>query len=158
MSLGVIIAIILIGLLLIVVELFVIPGTTIFGLLGVAAVISGIVIAYSELGNQTATIILGVTSIASIVVVLLGFKAVQSDKVSVNSAITSKMNVLEEGLVEVGDKGIAYTTLRPNGKGLINDIKIEVYSQGSFIDKDTEITVTKVTSDKIFVKPINQNT
>ena len=68
--------------------------------------------------------------------------------------IDSKVNVIENtGEIEKGMTGMTCTALRPEGKALFNNKRVVVYSPGEFVDQDTEVIVTKITSDKIFVKP-----
>ena len=74
-----------------------------------------------------------------------------------NEVIGGKVNVLEKDVVEIGAKGRTITYLRPNGKALFGKKKLEVYSLGEYIEKDTSIEVIKVSSSKIFVKPIIKN-
>ena len=68
--------------------------------------------------------------------------------------ITGKVNEIEKNLYNIGDKGIAVSELRPNGKGMFNGNKIDIYSNGEYIQRDTAVEIIKITNDKIFVKTI----
>ena len=56
--------------------------------------------------------------------------------------------------LNVGDKGVTVTELRPNGKANFNGTKTEVYSNREYIARDTEIEIAKITRDKVFIQPL----
>jgi membrane-bound serine protease (ClpP class) len=66
--------------------------------------------------------------------------------------IDSKVNVIDDIKVKVGDTGKADSRLVPAGKAFINGEYFEVRTTGEFIDPGTELVVTKVEFNKIFVK------
>jgi membrane-bound ClpP family serine protease len=154
MALGFIIAIILVGLLLIFLEIFFIPGTTLFGILGGVAMLIGIVLMYSYYGNTYGNITLGTSSVAVLVAIVLGFKVIESNKLAMKAEITGKVNELETSALSVGDRGVAVTELRPNGKANFKGTKTEVFSSGEYIARDTEIEIVKITRDKIYIQPL----
>ena len=147
-----VIFIIALGLIFIFIEIFFIPGTGLVGILGGALVIGGVVLAYIQFGSTTGNLILLISSIIFLIMTITGFKRISELKWGLNEHVEGRVNVLEENLVKPGDKGIAFTDLRPNGKAIINDLRLEVYSVGEFVDKDTPVEVTKVTTSKIYVK------
>lgn len=151
----VVILVIALGVALIFIEAFLLPGTGIVGVLGGAALAGGVYLVYDHYGRTEGTITLLVSLGLVVFMIVVGFRRISDLKWSDASAIDGRMNVIELDLVKVGDVGKAFGALRPNGKALINGKRFEVYSLGEFIDKDTEIIVTKVTEDKIFVKALN---
>ena len=68
--------------------------------------------------------------------------------------ITGKVNELEQHLYKIGDKGTTVSELRPNGKAIFNGERIDVYSTGEYIARNTEVEIIKITHDKIFIKPV----
>ncbi len=56
----------------------------------------------------------------------------------------------------VGEKGIAINNLRPVGKAEINNIRIDVVTEGDYIEKDTPVIVTEVHGSRIVVREINK--
>ncbi|MCW5907279.1 MAG: hypothetical protein KIS94_05435 [Chitinophagales bacterium] len=154
MAFGFIVAIILLGLLLIFLEIFFIPGTTLFGVLGGLALLIGIVLMYSYYGTKYGHITLGLSLVAVFISIGLGFRVIESNKLSMKAEITGKVNELEIKGLEVGNIGTAITELRPNGKAIFEGIKAEVFSNGEYIARNTQVEITKVTNDKIFVKPL----
>jgi membrane-bound ClpP family serine protease len=151
MTLGFVLAIILVGLFLIFLEIFFIPGTTLFGIVGGVALLIGVIMVYSYYGAQWGHIAVGASLVLVLIAVVGGFKLIQSNKLGLKAEITGRVNELE-GLYKLGDKGIAATEFRPNGKGIFSGNKIEVYSTGEYIERNTPIEIIKITNDKIFVK------
>ena len=154
MTLAVILAIILIGLVLIFLEIFLIPGTTLFGVIGGIALIIGVILVYSYYGTKWGNITLFASLVLVVVAVAAGFKVIQSNKLAMHAEITGKVNEMQVGDCKVGDKGITATELRPNGKAMFHGNKTDVYSNGEYIARNSEVEIIKITHDKIFVKPI----
>lgn len=152
--LWIILAIILLGLILVFLEIFVIPGTTLFGIVGGVALIIGVVLVYSNYGSKWGNITTGVTIVAVIGAVIAGFKVIESNKLAMKAEIKGRVNVLEKHLYNVGDRGFAVSELRPNGKGMFNGNKIDIYSNGEYVQRDSEVEIIRVTHDKIYVKQV----
>ncbi len=154
MAFGFIVAVIILGLLLIFLEIFFIPGTTLFGVAGGVALIAGIIMMYADYGSRYGNITLGISFVAVIISIALGFRVIESNKLSMKAEITGKVNELESNAFHVGDTGTTMTELRPNGKAMINGQKSDVYSNGEYIQRETIVEIIKITRDKIFVKPL----
>ena len=152
--LWIILTIILLGLVLVFLEIFLIPGTTLFGIVGGVALLIGVLLVYSTYGSKWGNITALTTGVAVIISVVVGFKVIQSNKLAMKAEITGKVNEIEKNLYNIGDKGIAVSELRPNGKGMFNGNKIDIYSNGEYIQRDTAVEIIKITNDKIFVKTI----
>ncbi len=152
MAAFIIILILLLGLALIFVEVFVIPGTSLAGLLGGVALVVGVVLVYNSYGEYWGRIALAGSAVAALLAVYLGFRTIQSNKLAMKGEITGRVNELQVDAHKVGDKGTAVTELRPNGKAIFNDNKIEVYSTGEYIQRNSAVEIIKITNDKIFVK------
>lgn len=151
MTLGFVLAIIFIGLLLVFLEIFLIPGTSFFGVIGGIALLIGVVMMYSYFGAKWGHVAAGSVLVLLIVAVAAGFKVIQSNKLAMKAEITGKVNELEAGLFNLGDCGNTVTDLRPGGKAMINGQKTDVYSNGDFIPRNSTVEIIKITSDKIFV-------
>jgi membrane-bound serine protease (ClpP class) len=76
------------------------------------------------------------------------------NQLSLQQVVSGKVNEFEAN-VQIGDEGITFTDVKPNGKAIINDEKVEVYSNGEYIDKDQKIKVIKINQNKIIIKPLN---
>jgi len=97
-------------------------------------------------------ITLGGSVVLSVVFLMLVLKSKTWKKLTLKSEIDSKVNVIDESQVKVGDTGLTVSRLAPAGKAMFKNDYFEVHTQGEFIDPDTEIIVTKVDFNKIYVK------
>lgn len=148
----VILSLIVIGLVFILLELLVVPGTTVVGFIGFAMVAGGVYLSYSEYGSFYGTITLLSTAVFSVVMVALSIRSGTWKRIMLVSEINSKVNELESNKVKVGDEGNTVTRLNPVGKAIINDEYYEVVSKDNLIGENQEIVVTKVVGNKIIVK------
>ena len=146
-------ALILLGLALVFLEIFFIPGTTLFGIAGGVALIIGVSLVYVYFGNDWGHRILLGSLVAVVIAILLGFRVIQSNKLAMKAQVDGRVNELQTSVM-VGDIGHTVSVLRPNGKANFNGTKAEVYSQGDYIERDSQVIITRITSDKIFVKPL----
>lgn len=155
MTLGIVIAIILIGLLLIFLEIFLIPGTTLFGVFGGIALLIGVVMVYSYYGSKWGNITLLASSLSVVISVVLGFKVIQSNKLAMKAEIDGRVNELENAEeLQIGARGITVTELRPIGKAVFAHKKLEVSSTGDYIHRETEVEIIQISGNKIIVQPI----
>jgi membrane-bound ClpP family serine protease len=147
-----IITLLLVGILLLLLEIFVIPGVGVVGVLGVGVMGFAIWMAYDS-NPITGHIALAVALVASIISLTLGLRGNTWQRVALKSEIDGKVNTEIEEQIHVGDFGTTTSRLMPAGKARINDMYVEVHSQGQFIAQNTDIEVIKVDHTKIIVKP-----
>lgn len=152
MTAGVIIAIIALGLILIFLEIFLIPGTSLFGILGGLAILTGDILIYNNYGAKWGGIAVAATIVALAIAIAAGFRVIQSNKMAMKAEIKGKVNELEKDLYSIGDIGKAVTELRPNGKGVFNGQRVDVYSSGEYIQRESDLEIIKITNHKIYVK------
>lgn len=157
MTLAFIIAILLVGFALIFLEIFFIPGTTLFGIAGGVAVLIGVLMMYGYYGSTVGHITLITCLIAIVISVFMGFKVIQSNKLAMKGEINSKVNNEDVSFISIGETGFTLTELRPNGKANIGGKKVEVYSTGDYIARNSPVEVFKVTGNKVFVQPHNKS-
>lgn len=139
---------------LVIVEFFFIPGTTLFGIAGFISGCISVYFAFQESTNFGYVAIL-IAVLMFIVFFFIGRRMMKKSKLNLESEIDGKVNTYNDGLVNIGDQGVTKTVLKPNGKALIAEHKIEVYSLGEYMEKDIKIEVVKIQENKIFVKPLN---
>jgi membrane-bound ClpP family serine protease len=152
-----VILLLIVGMLLVVVEIIFVPGTTIVGIIGTALMCFGVIIGYSKFGPQTGTLVLVGTVVIGGIVTVMSFRSGMWKKFALNNTNKSKFN--EDIKVEhlLGAEGVAFSALRPYGKAEIYNSTYEVKTLGNYIEPGTKIKVTKVDKDqKILVEPINK--
>jgi len=150
----VIAALILAGLLLIIVEIVFIPGTTVVGLLGLIFTIVGIVFSYSHFGTEIGFYVLLGTTLATAGTLFLSFRKGAWKKFSHQSAIDSKVN---EGMADhlaVGEEGVSISALRPMGSAEFSGKIFEVKTNGEFVNNGVKVRIVKIRSNDILIEPI----
>jgi len=150
MTLTGIIFLLLIGVVLILVEIFLIPGVGVVGVLGALMMLVGVYMAY-----QIEFIYGHITLLSSVVFLgfsgSLAFRAKTWDRFSLKSELTGKVNLIDEQIIHVGDKGVAISKLAPAGMARINEKLYEVHSKYGLLENNTNIEVNKIESNKIIV-------
>jgi membrane-bound ClpP family serine protease len=153
--LSIIFVILAIGLILTVLELFFIPGTTLVGILGLIFTISAIVITFKYFGTETGWYVLIGSTLVKAGIFYWSFHVKAWTKFSLNTSIRSKVNEgLTDGLL-IGATGITISTLRPSGKAEFNDRQVEVRTSGPYVENGTSIRITGINSNQIIVEPTN---
>jgi len=71
----------------------------------------------------------------------------------VRAEIDGHVNEFDYSNISVDDIGVTITALRPEGRAMINDERVIVYSKGFYIDTNQEVVVVKIKDNKIFVEP-----
>jgi membrane-bound ClpP family serine protease len=150
--LTVVIALLVLGVLLLLIEVIFVPGTTIVGIGGVILLGIGVYIAYDSIGE-----VVGHLSIASallVIVLSLGvlLKGRTWQRMALDSSITERVTAGAPLHVTVGERGIAESRLNPVGKAAFGENVLEVHSSGGFIDQGTAVEVVRVSGNRILVK------
>lgn len=143
---------ILLGLLLLVIEILFVPGTTLVGLLGFILVIVGCAISFNYFGSKIGWITVGSSAVLSGLALYLSFRSNLWLRFSLKS--TSKGTATEqvEGKVAVGEEGRTISSLRPSGKAEFRQGIFEVRTFGKYADPGTAVRVVQVESNQIIVE------
>lgn len=145
------------GIFLLLMEIFFIPGFGIAGVLGLAAMFAGIVFASPTL--QYAAIALVIALVVSILLIILLLKNRRTRKIWGKLILGEKQENVEgyssQDLTQnqlLGCVGRALTPLRPAGTAMINGERVDVITQGEFLDPETEIEVISISGGRVVVK------
>ncbi|MPM09448.1 hypothetical protein SDC9_55765 [bioreactor metagenome] len=141
------------GIILILLEIFLLPGM-VAGIIGGAAVLFGIYESYMVYGAKAGIITTGATLIVTILLLVFLFRSNTWKKAALNDSIDSRVND-ESAKLSPGDQGKTITRLYPIGKAEINGDVYEVQSLTGIIEPEADIVVVKIEGYKIFVKPKN---
>ena len=152
MDILIIIVLIVAAVILFLVELFVIPGISIAGILAGACMIYANYYAFAYLGTTAGFITLGVSAIACIGSLILFMRSKTLDKVALKKNITSKVDRTAADQVKVGDTGVAITRLALIGNAEIDGNIVEVKSMDGFLNEKTPIIVIRITDGVIMVE------
>lgn len=149
------IGLLILGFILILLEVFIIPGVNIFGLVGFGTVGVGILFAYRNLGPGPAALIgvIGVGGTAILVWLLVRNQAwhrmVHDGRADRASGYDSSASDTKDLL---GTAGIALTSLRPSGRAQFGERIEDVVSDGGFIANGSDIEVLEVHGNRIVVQ------
>ena len=155
MSWTIIFVLILAGLIFLLLEILVVPGTTVVGAIGFILMAIGIWQGYAAHGTPEGHYLLAGTLFATILLISMALRSKTWNRVMLHTNLDGKANVIDENAVKPGDTGKSVSRLVPMGKALINNEYYEVSSSGEFIDPGTEITVVRIENNKIFIKSNN---
>ena len=155
MDIFIILLLIFVGVLLLILEFAVIPGTTIAGIGGGLLLIASIYLAFTSYGVVPGIITaLFIVIVVPILFVKL-FKGKAGKKMILNSEISAVVNETETAGIQVGDSGTTLGRLAPIGKVRVNDKVIEGKSLQGFLDENVQVEVVEVLKTQIIVKPLN---
>lgn len=152
MTWTIIAVLIAVGFLFLLLEVLVLPGTNIAGVVGFVLLAIGIWQAYAVFGGLAGTITLISTLFLSAVALYFALKSKTWNKAALHKNIDGKVNVVDIEKIKTGDKGITVSRLAPMGKAEFAGEFYEVNALGQFIDPGTEIEIVKIENNKITVK------
>jgi membrane-bound ClpP family serine protease len=155
MSWMIVLLLIIGGLSLLVLELLVVPGTTVVGVIGFILMAVGIWQSYVLYGTLIGSLILLVTLILSVGGFYLSLKSSTWNKAMLHKSIHSRVNQ-ESNKLKVGDIGETTSRLNPIGKAFINNDFYEVSTHGDYLDSQIDVQVMEIKGTKIYVEPIKK--
>ena len=152
--LTVIIVLIVVGLLLMIMEITVIPGTGFAGIIGFVIMVTAIWLAYTKQGVTTGNIVLAATLTINIVGIILALRSKTWKNAMLKTVNKGKVNTINKGELKVGDTGTTISRCAPMGKAEFNNVFYEVSTLSEFIDQETQIKIIKISRNKIYIKTI----
>jgi membrane-bound serine protease (ClpP class) len=156
------------GLVLLLLEAFVIPGFGIAGISGILCVLASFVLSLlPRLGSISfeemlhAITLVGLSFVFAFVLVIPVVKLVPKTRVF-KKLILDVSEKKEDGFRStpvsyeqyLGAEGIALSTLRPSGIGLFDGKRLNVIAEGEFVDPNTPIKILKVEGYNVIVRKI----
>lgn len=149
------IILLLLGIILIVAEFFV--ASSILGLIGIGSVIASLFMSGASLSHMSMSI--AIAFIVAIAAAVILFKWIGMDRGIFRHIVLRDSATNEHGYVSaenrldlIGREGKTVTPLRPSGTAVVNGERLDVVSEGGFIDTDTNVKVVKVEGVRIVVR------
>lgn len=145
------------GLLLLLAEAFH-PGFGIAGGLGLALMVAGIILTARTPFEAVVMFVLLLLLLAALLFFVL--RSAKSGflyrKLILKSAATRQEGfaAVAEDATLIGKEGIVLTQLRPAGTGEIEGVRLDIVSEGAFIEAGTSIRIIRVEGRRIVVAPI----
>lgn len=145
-----------VGIILIVVELIFIPGTTVFGIAGLVLTIIGVVMSFTNFGSNTGLLVLLGAFGALGVTLFFSLRTGAWEKMSLKQSNQGRVNEDKKHSVWKGDVGVALSALRPSGNVEFGEIILEVSTLGAYVDAGSKVRVIEVRPNKILVEKVEQ--
>jgi membrane-bound serine protease (ClpP class) len=158
------------GLILLGVEIFVVPGFGVAGILGILMIIVSLFLSligttpFWDITDVSIAIIqLSGALILSFIMIALMAKYLPKTSFF-NRLVLSEEETVEKGFVSypsekelIGVVGTALTTLRPAGSAELNGKRVDVIADWEYIEKGTKVKVIRVEGVKVVVTTVKEN-
>ena len=145
---GFVITLIILGIILLLAEIFLIPGIGIAGILGLISLCGSSYYAFAFLSPMAGNIVL------LAVVLFYALRAKTWKKLELSTVID---NTPSEATLGLGDKGKAVTRLGPMGTARFDGKSYEVTALEGMIDAGQEVEVVHIENNKVYVRAIMPN-
>jgi membrane-bound ClpP family serine protease len=150
MSVTIVILLLVAAIALILIEIFLIPGVGIPGIIGLALMAVALFLGYS-IDTTTGHFTLVGSLVASGGLMALALRSKTWTKMSVQNEISSRVDQHADRLA-VGDEGVAITRLNPIGNARFGEDLYEVRSRGEYLAEHSRLKIINIERDKITVE------
>lgn len=152
MDIVIIASLIIAGLILFIIEVFLLPGISIAGIVSAGCLLYANYYAFDTLGTIPGCITLAVSALGVVAITIWFMRSKTVDKLSLKKTIDYRPEPLKGLDLKVGDEGIALTRLALIGNAEFNGRIIEVRSSGDFIDEKSKIRVERILDGIVMVQ------
>lgn len=149
---GFVITLILVGIILIFLEILLIPGVGVAGVLGLLSMGGSCFYAFHEFGLTTGIIVAVINAVLIIGLAIYVLRAKTWKRMSLETNIDSK--AVESAVLSLGDKGKTLTRLAPMGSARFGDYVVEVKALEGMLDPEVPVEVVLIEDNKIYVKAL----
>lgn len=150
------IALIILGVLLIIAEVYLIPGMNVVGILGALMMLAAVAMSYMNAGLIGGVMAMGSASVLTGGALWFLWKSGAWERFVLQSNLKTDDKTLaregEQRARYLGKPGVAVTPLRPTGVAEIDGERIEVVTEGDFISAGSRIKVVAMDRRKYFVR------
>ena len=147
-----------VGLALLITEMYM-PGFGIAGGAGILMLIAGIIMTAKTATQVVVMVLILVLILALVLIVILrsAKKGRLSKTLILNSALSKEegYSSAPDNSALVGAEGIALSPLRPSGIGEFDGRRVDVVSDGRYIEAGAKITIVHTEGRRIVVMPVN---
>lgn len=162
----------IVGVILIMVEIFAIPGFGVAGVAGIIAMVTGLTLSLvdnvvfedPEFTGEGLGLLMKSLSLVLVAVLLGLILSLWTTKKLLTSTAFSRLSLKSEQQVDqgyiavdteqqalVGESGIAHTVLRPSGRVLVNEKIYDAMSVYGFIEKGESVKIVRYESGQVYV-------
>ena len=154
MDIVIIASLIIVGLILFIIEVFLLPGISIAGIISAVCLLYANYYAFDTLGTIPGCITLTISAMGVIGITIWFMRSKTVDKLSLKKTIDYRPEPLKGLDLKAGDEGIALTRLALIGNAEFNGRIIEVRSSGDFIEQKSRIRVERILDGVVLVEKV----
>ena len=155
MDILIIASLIIAGLILFIIEVFLLPGISIAGIISAICLLYANYYAFDTMGTLPGCITLAISAIGVIAITVWFMRSKTVDKLSLKKTIDYKPEPLKGLNLKAGDEGVALTRLALIGNAEFDGNVIEVRSTGDFIEEKSRIRVNRIRDGIVLVEKAN---
>lgn len=142
------------GIVLLIIEIF-LPGFGVSGISGL--VLEGIAIYFTATrhGASSALILTAIVLGITILAIFFSFRSATKGRLSKTALILNETEqTVSESLpgLNPGDEGVAVTPLRPAGTAVFGERRLDVMTEGDFVQKDQKVRILRIDGTRITVR------
>ncbi len=150
------VALILVGLALVVVEVTVVPGLNVVGVIGVLGAAVGVVVAFAEYGPAGGLGTLAATILAAGGLAYVLYESGAWDRFVLSDSLRRDADAdaaeTESRSRLLGRTGVAVTPLRPGGVADLGGERVEVETEGAFVAAGSRVRVVALDRQRVRVR------
>ena len=155
MDILIIASLIIAGLILFIIEVFLLPGISIAGIISAICLLYANYYAFDTMGTLPGCITLAISAIGVVAITVWFMRSKTVDKLSLKKTIDYKPEPLKGLNLKAGDEGVALTRLALIGNAEFDGNIIEVRSTGDFIEEKSRIRVNRIRDGIVLVEKAN---
>lgn len=144
-----IVTLIVVGILLVLAEIFLLPGVGMTGVLGFLCLAVSCICAFCTQGTTAGLVVTAISSLLFIALLIYVFKVKSWRRFMFDKASCSA----DDDCIGIGDKGIAVTSLSPSGSAKFGNDVYDVTALEGRIAQDREVEVVLIENNRIYVRP-----
>ena len=150
MSVFIIAGVVAVGFVFLVIEVFLVPGFSVPGIVGLILIGYGVFKANMEYGATGAAVTLAVSAVAAVLLIRIALRSRAIKKFGLDYS-QNDMTAIDDFSPLLGMAGTTASKLRPSWIAKLGDKRYDVVTDGEFIDENTPVTVTTVDGTRIVV-------
>ena len=141
-----------VAIVLLLLEIFLLPGITVAGIGGFLFAAGGVAYAYSKLGLLAGNISLISAGLVFAISFFWLLRSNSFSKVALKKEVGGKLVSCRDVGIEPGDEGITLSRLNPMGKIKVKGITVEAKSFNGFVDENIPVVVVRIDASNVLVK------
>lgn len=146
----------ILGFLVVMAEIF-IPSLGLLSVIALGLVSYSLYLVYTDISSTAFFIFLGADIVLLPVLVMLGVKVLAVSPLALKKELSADDGVVSQApdlTAHLNKTGTSLTALRPSGTAIIDGVRLDVVTDGEYIEADIPVQVTGVTGNQVIVARI----